>query len=575
MLFFFSHSHTATRPNRCGWPEAYFPHDNLWINSCTFRFYSVTIAPYESSMEILTQRQKRVFDFIEKYFNENGTGPTMDQIRQGLGLSAVSTVHGHVTALREKGYIDEFGAPVQGKTDNSRRSILKIPIVGTIAAGQPIEAIELGSESTVSVPSSSVKGSEKDFFALRVSGDSMIDEGIFDGDVVVIKKQSTAENGQTVVAIIDEDQATLKKLYREKSGFRLQPANQNLLPLFRSDVEVRGVVVQVIRNMKPVQSETGDIEVGFRTLDLFAGVGGIRLGFEKAGFETVFANDFEKSCARTYDLNFPTAKLVVEDMRKIAVEDLPEFDFLLGGFPCQAFSIAGYRQGFKDEKDRGNLFFDVARIIEARKPQGFLLENVKNLKSHDGGRTFQIIEQTLTDLGYHVKAKVLNTAEYGNVPQNRERIYIVGFKNKSYADKFEFPKPVKLTKKITDILEEEVPEKYYYNGKPLYKKLVKDVKEEGKVYQWRRQYVRENKSGVCPTLTANMGMGGHNVPIIKDKKGIRKLTPLECARIQGFPKSYKLPEGLADSALYKQFGNSVSVPVVEAVALQIRKVMTY
>ena len=146
-----------------------------------------------------------------------------------------------------------------------------------------------------------------------------------------------------------------------------------------------------------------------RTLDLFAGVGGIRLGFEKAGFETVFANDFEEQCKTTYDLNFPTSKLVVEDIRKLGIDDLPEFDFLLGGFPCQAFSIAGYRQGFSDEKGRGNLFFDIARIIDARKPEGFLLENVKNLKSHDNGKTFKIIEQTLKDLGYHMQAKVLNS----------------------------------------------------------------------------------------------------------------------------------------------------------------------
>ena len=162
--------------------------------------------------------------------------------------------------------------------------------------------------------------------------------------------------------------------------------------------------------------------------------------------------------------------------------------------------------------------------------------------------------------------------EYGNIPQNRERIYIVGFKNKDYCEKFSFPHPTKLTTKVSDLLEKNVLEKYYYNGKPLFEKLKKDVKEEGKVYQWRRQYVRENKRNVCPTLTANMGTGGHNVPIIKDKKGIRKLTPLECARIQGFPKDYKLPM-IADSALYKQIGNSVSVPVVEAVAKQIMKVM--
>ena len=296
------------------------------------------------------------------------------------------------------------------------------------------------------------------------------------------------------------------------------------------------------------------------------------MGFERAGFKTVFANDFEQQCKDTYDLNYKDSKLVVEDIRKIGIEDLPKFDFLLGGFPCQAFSIAGYRQGFNDEKGRGNLFFDIARILEARKPEGFLLENVKNLRSHDSGKTFKIIEEALKDIGYHVKTKVLNSMEYGNIPQNRERIYIVGFKNKNYSDSFEFPNPIKLTVKITDLLEKNVPEKYYYNGKPLYEKLKGSVKDEGIVYQWRRQYVRENKSGVCPTLTANMGTGGHNVPIIKDKNGIRKLTPLECARIQGFPKSFKLPN-LSDSSLYKQFGNSVSVPVIEAVARQMMKAM--
>ena len=201
-----------------------------------------------------------------------------------------------------------------------------------------------------------------------------------------------------------------------------------------------------------------------------------------------------------------------------------------------------------------------------------MLENVKNLKSHDGGKTFSIIEQTLTNLGYHLKVKVLNSMEYGNIPQNRERIYIVGFKDKNNHEKFEFPTPVKLTISISDILEKSVHAKYYYNDKPLFEKLKDHIKEENKVYQWRRQYVRENKKGVCPTLTANMGTGGHNVPIIKDSKGIRKLTPLECARIQGFPDYYKLPQ-LADSVLYKQFGNSVSVPVIEAIAKQIMRAL--
>ncbi|MCF7836033.1 MAG: DNA cytosine methyltransferase [Candidatus Marinimicrobia bacterium] len=338
-----------------------------------------------------------------------------------------------------------------------------------------------------------------------------------------------------------------------------------MLPFFRNEVEIRGVVINIIRNFTETAQK-------IKTLDLFAGIGGIRLGFEKSGFSTVFANDFEKQCKTTYDLNFTTSKLIVEDIRKLNANDLPEFDFLLAGFPCQAFSVAGYREGFNDKKDRGNLFFDIAKIIEKRNPTGFLLENVKNLTSHDKGKTFEIIKKTLENLGYHLKTKILNSMNYGNVPQNRERIYIVGFRDKKHCENFSFPKKKKLTRNVTDLLEEKVPQKYYYNDKPLWEKLKDYNFQTGTVYQWRRQYVRENKSNVCPTLTANMGTGGHNVPIIKDCKGVRKLTPKECFNIQGFPKNYKLPE-IADSVLYKQAGNSVSVPVIEAVAKQIMRAM--
>lgn len=311
-----------------------------------------------------------------------------------------------------------------------------------------------------------------------------------------------------------------------------------------------------------------------RSIDLFAGVGGIRLGFEQAGFETVFANDFEPKCAFTYNLNFGENALTVADITEVDEKGIPDCDFVVGGFPCQAFSIAGYRKGFDDEQGRGNLFMDVARIIKEKKPSGFLLENVKNLKSHDGGNTFKVIVKTLEDLGYHIKYQVLNSMDYGNVPQNRERIYIVGFKKKEHAEKFTFPEPIKRTVNIVDILEKNVPEKYYYEGKPLYDRLKDDVNEIGQVYQWRRQYVRKNMSGVCPTLTANMGTGGHNVPIIYDGVGIRKLTPRECFSIQGFPKDYKLPTNIADSALYKQAGNSVSVPVIARIAKNIIKAMS-
>lgn len=515
-------------------------------------------------------RKQQIIDFIKKYQKESGGFPTLEQIKKAVGLRSVSTVHKHIKDLVDDSILSEDGLGSYEFIVRDLDRTQEIQVIGIITAGKPIEAIEDNSV-TITVPN---LPKHSNFYALRVSGDSMIDEGIFDGDIVVIKQQTSAENGQTVVAIIDENQATLKKLYRHANGFRLQPANQNLLPIFRDEVQVRGVVWSVIRSYPAITTSDNKIipTKKWRTIDLFAGVGGIRLGFEDAGFTTVFANDFDAKCAETYDLNFNSAKLIVEDITTIPTSDIPDCDFILGGFPCQAFSIAGYRHGFNDLKGRGNLFFDIARIINDKKPTGFLLENVKNLKSHDGGKTFKIIEQTLHDLGYFVKTRVLNSMEYGNVPQNRERIYIVGFKDPKKTEQFEFPEPIPLKKTIKDILEENVNEKYYYNDKPLYERIKDEVTEENAVYQWRRQYVRKNKKGVCPTLTANMGMGGHNVPIIFDGKGIRKLTPRECFRLQGFPDSFKLPN-ISDSALYKQAGNSVTVPVISQIAEKMMRVL--
>lgn len=310
----------------------------------------------------------------------------------------------------------------------------------------------------------------------------------------------------------------------------------------------------------------------FRSLDLFAGIGGIRLGFEKAGFATILGNDFDPYCKVTYDINFDKTPLLVADIATIDSNDIPKFDILLGGFPCQPFSIAGYRRGFLDT-GRGDIFFEIVRILRDKKPKALFLENVKNLKSHDKGKTFKIISDALADLGYHIKSEVLNSMHYGNVPQNRERIYIVGFKSKKTLDAFHFPEPLNLTKNFKDFIDDSVPDKYYYNNNPIYPKLVNDITSFDSIYQWRRAYVRENKSGVCPTLTANMGTGGHNVPLVKDKIGIRKLTPRECARLQGFSDDFILPTELPDSKLYKQIGNSVTVSVIERVASNIKQAM--
>lgn len=307
----------------------------------------------------------------------------------------------------------------------------------------------------------------------------------------------------------------------------------------------------------------------------FAGVGGIDIGFEKAGFDTVYANELDKFAVTTLKENFD---FIIDhrDIRDVKTNEIPDFDIMLGGFPCQAFSVAGYRQGFDDEKGRGNLFFELERIFSEKQPPVIFLENVKNLVSHDKGNTFKVILDSLHKHGYHVSHQVLNASEYGNIPQNRERIYIVCFKDEQTHKRFVFPEKIPLTKRISDLLENEdtIDARYFYTAKtPFFDQLIEDVVDAETLYQWRRKYVRANKNNLCPTLTANMGTGGHNVPLLNVQKKastIRKLTPRECFNFQGYPADYKLPKDMSNANLYKQAGNSVVVPVIERIAQQIK-----
>lgn len=309
-------------------------------------------------------------------------------------------------------------------------------------------------------------------------------------------------------------------------------------------------------------------------IGLFSGVGGIELGFKNSGFDIIWGNEIDEKAAITNKLNH-NHQLVVEDIQQVKTEDIPNHDVLLAGFPCQAFSLAGYRKGFEDE--RGNVFFQVARVLKDKRPEVVFLENVKNLVGHDGGNTFRVILETLQTYGYHVKHKVMNATEYGNVPQNRERIYIVGFQDKEAYEKFTFPDPIPLTKKLVDVIDYETKydDKYYYTPEKnkFYPLLEEAMTNPETLYQWRRVYVRENKSNVSPTLTANMGTGGHNVPLVLTNNGIRKLTPKECFLLQGYPEDFKLPTDMANSHLYKQAGNSVVVPVIERIAKNIAAVL--
>lgn len=313
----------------------------------------------------------------------------------------------------------------------------------------------------------------------------------------------------------------------------------------------------------------------FTYIDLFAGIGGFRLAMQSLGGKCVYTSEWDESAKKTYKANFgdiPFGDITKNETKKFIPDS---FDILCAGFPCQAFSIAGYQKGFTDT--RGTLFFDIEQIIEKHRPKVVFLENVKNLVSHDNGKTFKVILEILEKkLGYKVYHSVLNSITHANIPQNRERIFIVAFDPLQIENYqvFKFPSKEKLTKTIFDFLENNRQDDVYYYSEnhQYYPELVKSMKRIDTVYQWRRVYVRENKSNACPTLTANMGAGGHNVPLIKDNYGIRKLTPRECFAFQGYPMDkYILPK-IANSKLYMQAGNSVTTPLIKRIANEIIKV---
>lgn len=296
----------------------------------------------------------------------------------------------------------------------------------------------------------------------------------------------------------------------------------------------------------------------FRFIDLFAGIGGIRLGFESIGGHCVFSSEFDEDACKTYEANF--GEHPYGDITKIVAKDIPDFDILLGGFPCQAFSIIGKKEGFANETC-GTLFFDVERILKEKRPPAFMLENVRNLTAHDNGNTFKTIKEHLERLGYHVYAKVLNALDFG-VPQKRERIIIVGFLDNV---KFSFPDPIPESerKTLSDILEDKVDKKYYV------KDTIRDSRiERLKDKKYPKPYIsHENIAGSItphPYSSALRAGASANYILINDE---RRPTERELLRIQGFPDDFKIvvPYG----KIKKQTGNSVAVPVIEAVAREM------
>lgn len=305
---------------------------------------------------------------------------------------------------------------------------------------------------------------------------------------------------------------------------------------------------------------------------LFSGIGGIDLGFEQAGFEIAWANDIDVEACKTYRYNFPNTQLIEEDVRDIDPHTLPDIDILVAGFPCQPFSIMGYRRGFKDP--RGNLFFEISRFIDVKRPRVIFLENVRNLMGHNDGKTFLVIYNTLAQFGYSVKYKVIDAAD-ANIPQNRARIFIVAFLNLEDCDRFTFPEAVPLDVTIEDILNRSIrhDDVYYYGSNSRYfKELDAKIVDKTGIYRIDDGGVAMRKWYLCPTLKANMGTYPDRVPIIRDDFGLRRLTPMECLAFQGYPKDYVF-KGVSLGSAYKQCGNTVCVPVVRSIADNIIKIL--
>lgn len=306
---------------------------------------------------------------------------------------------------------------------------------------------------------------------------------------------------------------------------------------------------------------------------MFAGIGGICIAFKNAGCDIVWANEIDKYACKTYRANLGNSYLVEGDIKDIDTNSIPHIDILTAGFPCQPFSIAGKLQGFKDK--RGQLFYQIERIIEAKKPRVIFLENVSNLENHDNGKSFNKVFASLAQFGYVVRYCVMNAQNYSDIPQNRDRIYIVAFREYEDNQAFHFPKTINRTKPLSDFFNtsEKHSDIYYYkSGNKLFSLLNKIVIEKYRIYKIKDNGIFAFEKNKCPTLTASMGTFPNRVPIIKDDHGIRKLTPHELLSFQGFPIKYKFPKGITLSQAYKQIGNSVCVPVVESIAKEILKI---
>lgn len=302
---------------------------------------------------------------------------------------------------------------------------------------------------------------------------------------------------------------------------------------------------------------------------LFAGIGGIDLGFKQAGFEIAWANEIDKDACKTYRTNFPDTLLIESDIKEVDFSQLDRIDVLTAGFPCQSFSVCGKQKGFSD--DRGNLFFEIMRAADVLQPSIIFLENVANLTEHDKGKTFNVIHNELVSRGYVIRYLIADACDYG-IPQHRTRTYIVAFKNEKASVNFTFPEKIELKKHVSDIIDmtKKADESLYFDVDSYeYKKLSSVISDTNQIYRFSDYGIQKSKDGICFTLKANMGTWYNRVPIIKDNYGIRKISPYECLALMSFPKDFVFGNCISEKSMYKQCGNSVVVELIYKISRQI------
>ena len=307
-----------------------------------------------------------------------------------------------------------------------------------------------------------------------------------------------------------------------------------------------------------------------RVVSLFSGIGGIDLAFRQAGHSIVWANDNDHYACLTYKRNFPEVPLIESDIRFIDKNTIPDCDIVAAGFPCQPFSICGKQKGFDDK--RGDAFFEICKVIDAKEPAIVFLENVANLTEHNQGKSFNTIHNELVSRGYYIRYLIADACDYG-VPQHRTRTYLFAFKEKDRCDRYSFPERIRLTKRIFDVINTAIKAegRYYYQpGTAKYAKLSSAITDDTQIYRFSDWGIQSSKDGISFTLKANMGTYYDRVPIIKDNYGIRRITPSECLLLQGFPNGFFFGNGIPQNEQYKQAGNSVAIDLLKSMAKNVQ-----